>query len=518
MTHPGGLVGGRYRLAERIGAGAMGIVWRARDERLNRLVALKQLVLPPTLSAAERHEAGERIMREGRLAARLHHPNAIAVFDVADHDGAPWLVMEYLASRSLAAVLTDRGPLPPHEVAAIGRQLADALAAAHAAGIVHRDIKPGNVLLGEEHGRPSVTKLTDFGISRAADDVTVTRTGVLSGTPAYLAPEVARGAEPSVSSDVFALGATLYSAVEGRPPFGQGDNALALLHVVARGQVTPPRRAGPLTALLMHLLRAEPGERPTMTQASAALARVAAGGSYAPAGSYPAAPAGHPAAGHPAVGHTRMDLPPVGVAGFGGPGGPGGPGGHGRGGSSSSSDENQRRPALLVAVGVALAVLAGLFALAATTGDDGKKAALTPASSAEQTSAPPATTTTPTTTTPRPVTPAELQQAVAGYYALLPRDPERAWELLGPSSKAIGFDAYEEAWEDIEAVQAVPTEVDAAAMTVTVLVVYREDDRRPRAEMRQLVLVRGEGEQLLIEQDKRVGGAQVPTTTRKRRG
>ena len=249
VTKPAVLVAGRYRLDERVGAGAMGVVWKAVDERLGRTVAVKQMILSPGLDTDAAQVAKQRIMREGRIAARLHHPNAVAVFDVADHDGQPWLVMEYLQSRSLAAVLTERGSLPPAEVATIGRQLADALTAAHAAGIVHRDVKPGNVLLGDG----GTVKLTDFGISHATDDVTVTRTGVLAGTPAYLAPEIARGADPTAASDVFSLGATLYTAVEGAPPFGITDNTLALLHQVAAGAVRPPRQAGPLTATLMRL-------------------------------------------------------------------------------------------------------------------------------------------------------------------------------------------------------------------------------------------------------------------------
>ncbi|MDQ3761030.1 MAG: serine/threonine protein kinase, partial [Actinomycetota bacterium] len=213
----------------------MGVVWQAMDERLERLVAVKQLLLRLDLSPRETDEARARALREARIAARLQHPNAIVVYDVAEHEGEPCLVMEYLPSRSLAAVLSERCCLPVAEVASIGRQIASALAAAHAAQIVHRDVKPGNILITDD----GTAKITDFGVSRAAGDVTVTQTGIMAGTPAYLAPEVARGQVPTPASDVFSLGATLYAALEGRAPFGDSDNPLALLHAVAGGQVEP---------------------------------------------------------------------------------------------------------------------------------------------------------------------------------------------------------------------------------------------------------------------------------------
>ncbi|USX50778.1 protein kinase [Lentzea sp. HUAS12] len=273
MTDDGRLVAGRYRLSQRIGSGAMGVVWTAHDERLHRTVAVKQLLLQPGLAESDTDEAKRRAMREGRIAARLQHPHAVAVYDVAEDDSQPWLIMEYLPSKSLSAVLSERGTLPPRDVASIGMQVASALAAAHNAGIVHRDIKPGNVLLGDD----GTVKITDFGISRATGDVTVTATGMLAGTPAYLAPEVAKGYDPGSPSDVFSLGSTLYAAIEGEPPFGLSENTIALLHKVASGKVNPPRNAGPLTALLMRLLRAEPEDRPTMAEARDALAAVANG-------------------------------------------------------------------------------------------------------------------------------------------------------------------------------------------------------------------------------------------------
>jgi len=273
MTDDDQLIAGRYRLIARIGTGAMGVVWRAHDERLNRTVAVKKLLLPPGLPEDEAAEAVARCLREGRIAARLHHANAISVYDVVDEDGVPCLIMEYLPSRSLAQALGDDGPMDPREVARVGAQAAAALAAAHAAGIVHRDIKPGNILLGDDGS----VKITDFGISRATDDVTVTKTGMIARTPAYLAPEVAIGREPTPASDVFSLGSTLYAAVEGEPPFGLTENTLGLLHAVAAGRINPPRYAGPLTDVLLTMLAAEPEGRPSTTKTRDMLAAVGRG-------------------------------------------------------------------------------------------------------------------------------------------------------------------------------------------------------------------------------------------------
>src|SRR6476661_3411170 len=250
MTTPGGAalrVGNRYRLEEQIGAGAMGVVWRATDELLNRPVAVKELLaVTPSLDPAETEESRQRILREGRIGARLQHAHVISMFDVVVHDDRPWLVMEYLPSDSLATVVRQKGPLLPVQVAAIGRDVADGLAAAHVAGVVHRDVK-------------------------------LTRTGLIAGTPAFLAPEIAQGRTPTAASDVFALGATLYAAVEGAPPFGLDDNAYALLHKVATETPHAPEHAGPLTPVLLRLLAVDPAARPSASQARDLLAAVAAG-------------------------------------------------------------------------------------------------------------------------------------------------------------------------------------------------------------------------------------------------
>ncbi|GAB2979818.1 serine/threonine-protein kinase [Saccharothrix stipae] len=275
-------IAGRYRLTERIGTGGMGVVWRAEDQRLRRIVAVKELLSRSGFD----QESIDRAIREGRIAARLTHPNVIALYDVVEQDGHPWLIMEYLPSRSLATVMAERGTLPPEEVARLGVQLASGLAAAHTAGVMHRDVKPGNVLVTEF----GTVKVTDFGTSRAADEVTVTASGMLVGTPAYLAPEVARGGKGEFPADVFALGATLYAALEGTPPFGVDGNTIALLHRVADGRFPPPRNAGPLAPVLMRLLDSNPETRPTMADAAEMLRTVRFDGTPSPVPAPPPTP------------------------------------------------------------------------------------------------------------------------------------------------------------------------------------------------------------------------------------
>ena len=311
------VIAGRYRLLDLIGSGGMGYVWLAWDERLSRAVAIKQLRSLVDLPGADAEMAHARAMREARITARLHHTNAVPVFDVVDHEGSPCLVMQYLPSRSLHEILAADGTLPARQVAAIGAGVAAALAAAHEAGIVHRDVKPGNILLAND-GTPL---LTDFGISRAYGDATLTSTGMLAGTPAYLAPEVARGGASTPASDVFSLGSTLYAAVEGTPPFGAGENPMALLHRVASQPISPPRRAGSLSRVLLWMLASAPEDRPTMEQAAKSLEAVAAGaGDTRPLevvrrGTEPELPAaGEPVADDADGGHT-VELPPEPVLG-----------------------------------------------------------------------------------------------------------------------------------------------------------------------------------------------------------
>ncbi|WP_424189705.1 serine/threonine-protein kinase [Actinokineospora sp. G85] len=387
MSEERRLIAGRYRLDRRIGSGAMGVVWQGHDERLNRAVAVKLLLLPPGLPEEEADEAVARCMREGRIAARLHHPNAIAVFDVVDDDGVPCLVMEYLPSESLAIALNERGPLEVAEVARIGTQVAAALAAAHAAGIVHRDIKPGNILLGDDG---HTVKITDFGISRATDDVTVTKTGLIAGTPAYLAPEVAIGREPAAASDVYSLGSTLYAAVEGEPPFGLSENTLGLLHAVASGKINKPVQSGALTDVLIALLAPETADRPTAAKARDLLAAVARG-------ERPTVP--------PPVAHdddAATKLVGVGAA----TGKLDSPATRSRPGTIAAAPPpaaKSARPLVFASAAVAAILAAGVWLMIAMQDDD----ANTPTSPSNSNQAPavttsPPTTATSTTTRPRP--------------------------------------------------------------------------------------------------------------------
>ncbi|MGH3914146.1 MAG: serine/threonine-protein kinase [Pseudonocardiaceae bacterium] len=253
----GTVVFDRYELHEQIGAGGTSVVWRATDQLLHQTVALKRVSFA-ALGGEQAQLTRDRALREARLAAQLRsHPNVVAVYDVLVDQSDIWLVMEYLPARSLRDVLNTDGPLDPAAVARIGADLAGALAAAHALGIEHRDVKPGNVLIGMD----GVTKLTDFGISHLTGDTHLTITGI-TGTPAYFAPEVVGTGESSPASDVFSLGATLYAAVEGQPPFGTDDNTFRLLNIVRTGIIRPPTRAGQLEPLLLRLLQLHPATRP----------------------------------------------------------------------------------------------------------------------------------------------------------------------------------------------------------------------------------------------------------------
>ncbi|MEV7339445.1 protein kinase [Streptomyces sp. NPDC093544] len=279
MSDEGRLIAGRYRVLDRIGRGGMATVWRAHDDLLDRQVAVKKLHPQPHLDDDELAALFERARREARSAARISHPNVVVVHDVVDDEGLPSIVMEYVPSTTLADLIKTHGPIPLEEVARIGRGVIAALQAAHRAGVLHRDVKPANVLLAED-GR---VVLTDFGIAHASETSNLTRTGQLVGSVDYMSPERLVGTTPGPEGDLWALGATLLQAIEGRSPFLR-ESVAQTMYAIAMEPAPEARTAGPLTPLIQGLLASKPAERLSAEDAERLL-RIpigAAGSSAAP--------------------------------------------------------------------------------------------------------------------------------------------------------------------------------------------------------------------------------------------
>jgi eukaryotic-like serine/threonine-protein kinase len=492
---PNGLVGDRYRFVRLVGRGGMGAVWEGWDERLRRSVALKVFHAHDQLPPAEAEHLTERAMREARVVARLQHRHAISIYDVVEYEGRPCLVMEFVPSQTLAEILGELKTLHEDEAATVGAQIASALAAAHAAGIVHRDVKPGNILVDDD----GTARISDFGIAHAFGETTLTSAGMLTGTPAYLAPEVARGEESSYASDVFSLGSTLYAALEGRPPFGDQSNPIGLLHRVASGQITPPEHAGALTPLLTEMLASDPRDRPTMAHVADDLYRFQAAERM---------PVAEPAVTAPAGGGGADKLV------LGTPGAPDG--------SRSRRRRTLAAAALLVAVALAIAVVVLLrpgtndpaagpqpsssSTSAASTDDPAaaSTAAAAPTSGAPITeeaspsptaptaSTPSAASPAPSATTPprppsalptpvavsRPPTGQQLAAAISNYYSLVPRNLDQAWPLMTADYQtrhAGGRAAYERFWGGFSAVTATQV-AGSSPSTATALLTYTRLD------------------------------------------
>ncbi|MFD8495367.1 serine/threonine-protein kinase [Amycolatopsis sp. NPDC059657] len=485
MTEEPRQIAGRYRLVELIGGGAMGMVWRGEDTSLDRVIAVKELILPFGHGGEEKAtEAKNRAMREARIAARLQHPHAITVFNVVEHEDRPWLIMEYLPSKSLSAVLAD-GPLPVDEVIRIGIQLTSALQAAHEAGIVHRDVKPGNVLIGED----GTVKVTDFGISRASGDATYTATGEISGTPAFLAPEVARGVDASAASDVFSLGATLYTAIEGAPPFGTADNQIALLYRVSSGEIIPPVKAGKLKPLLLRLLEVKPEDRPEMGDVLTELRMLAAFEGDEPpevvAATVPATQR---------IEEEHMPAP-----------------------ASIPVVEKRRRGALIaVAVGavvVVIAVVAGILFAIRQKDDKAGQPTPTPTPSSQASSpapepppavseTPPPSSETPPSTPSSPSTSAAATgtaaEAVSAYFGLLPGNLEAGYAGLSDRFKTErkqSFERYANFWRGIRSVSATVT--GGSGSNVTARVTYVKTNGETSTQTHTYSMVQAGGKWLI---------------------
>ncbi|MFE1239962.1 serine/threonine-protein kinase [Streptomyces tendae] len=355
------VIAGRYRLLSPLGEGGMGTVWRARDELLRREVAVKEVRAPAGLPQADVGRMYARLEREAWAAARISHPNVVTVYDVATDGGRPWIVMELVRGLSLADLLDAEGPLEPGRAALIGAEVLAALRAAHAAGVLHRDVKPANVLLAND-GR---VVLTDFGIARVEGSEALTMTGEVVGSPEFLAPERALGRTPGPASDLWSLGVLLYAAVEGVSPFRQ-DTPLSTLRAIVDDELPPPHRAGALGPVVEGLLRKDPAGRLPADQAERELRLVGAGGTpsggprtgAAPFGAYaptvvarPGAPGGPGEPGSP--GAPTASTPPMPVPATGGTSSPGAP-------STSRSRDRRARAALAAGLAVLVLALAGL--------------------------------------------------------------------------------------------------------------------------------------------------------------
>ena len=538
LTAPGHLVAGRYRLESQIGGGGMGAVWLARDERLGRLVAVKQVLSPPGVSAEEADQQRQRALREGRIAARLSHPHAISVYDVALEAGQPWLVMEYLPSRSLGEVLAEDGILRAEVVAQIGAQVADALAATHAAGIVHRDVKPANILIGEGGTVEGLVKITDFGISHAAGDVTLTRTGQITGTPAYLSPEVAQGYEMTAASDVFSLGATLYACLEGQPPFGTFDNALGMLHRVAGGEITPPKRSGGLTGPLLRMLAADPAERPSTTEVRDTLAALVAGREgdtttvllartnlrSAAAGRTPTEVAAREpvAAPEPIVTPPPVVPPPVAAP-------PPVAEPPARAGSADPAERRRRHvPALWLLAGLVAVLLTGLIVFLVMQGGQGRPAATGSGTSAATTPATSGTTSpsgsaaasgsggsassSPSSTPAASaggggdsLTAGNIRNFLTSYHQLVISDPHQAYTKTGPTLRASESESnYVAYWNQFSGVTLGNVQASDGQRTATATVTFTYQNGRRLTEQHRFTLIQ-RGGSLILDSDYKAG-------------
>ncbi len=474
------LIAGRYRVQRAVGRGGMGTVWLCRDDVLGREVAVKQIGMLPGESATD----AARALREARSSAALNHRNVVSVFDVVDDErGRAWLVMEYVPSRTLGEIVRDDGPLDPRRVAWIGAQVADGLAAAHTAGTIHRDVKPGNILVGDD----DVAKITDFGIARRHDDDQLTRTGLVTGTPSYFAPELARGEDPAAEADVYALGASLYLAVEGRAPYPEERNPIALLQRIAAEEPAPPQRAGPLAGPISRMMDRDPHARWSMADAAGALRRVAEHEDDGAVAAEPTSVLASPAT--PAAPTGAHDTAPDDTADQ--------TAAHDTAADQTGASEERRRsPAvwLVAAAALLLVVLAGGYLLT----DDGPgpgsgEAARTAASPAETDTGaagarpgseqtgpspepersepepePEQSEPSPERTEPEPTpSPDETDadragdpaEAVGDYFSVVPDDTDAGWSRLAPSMQdEVGRDGYEAWWGSVDAVEVHSTE------------------------------------------------------------
>jgi serine/threonine protein kinase len=462
------LIGDRYEMRRPVGQGGMGTVWLCTDQTLHRDVAIKRMGSLPGETTA----GAARAMREARLTAAMNHRNAVAVYDVVEHDGATWLVMEYFPSRNLGEIIDEDGPLSPSRAGHIGAQVASALAAAHKLGIMHRDVKPGNILVGDGDD----AKLSDFGIARAEVDATLTQTGMMTGTPAYLAPEIATGEGPSPASDVWALGATIYAAVEGEPPFGTSGNPVHLMSRVVHEPVPRPDHAGPLLPVLGEMLVKDPRSRPTMADAASRLENPPERTQVAPPLPPPTVPAASPY--------------------------------HEDGG-----DGRRWTPVVVGLIVVLILAVGGWALLGGNGGQDEPTASdprdrttpsadkpTDPKQSEQQPTDPQSSETKPPPKqTPKPQPTGSPADFVRDYYSLMPDNTDAGWSMLGGALKSQGKGSYEDFWSTIEDVRLGTVTVESPTSVVYDITYIQSDGSS--SERKRITLQRQGDSYLIVDDD-----------------
>ena len=503
---PPQIIAGRYRLEREVGRGGMGSVWLCRDEKLGRDVALKQVGGLP--GESNLHLA--RALREARHSAALNHPNVVAIFDAIEEGDHVWLVMEYVASRTLEEIIRAEGPVPPRRAAALAAQVADGLAAAHAVGTVHRDVKPSNILVRDDDR----ALIADFGIARTVGQEQLTRSGLVTGTPVYFAPELARGGEPTPASDVWALGVTLYAAVQGEPPFPDQANAIALLNTIASQTPPAPARAGELAEPIAHMMDPDPATRWSMARVAAELHQVAdaapvEGAADVPPATPIATPAAPPAAPPDAPPAASPDAEPVAPDPE-----PVTPRTRPTPVVAPAFEEPRRGRALLVGLAaLALAVVGvGGWALAHGSGQEGSQSAAGSSASAAPSSKPSRSPSAPASTPPateaggsdRPSPEASSPATssspdggsdggadgsaagfVVDYYSHLPDDTDTSWDMLSAQAQQrIGKSTFDGFWATIDAVRVEDAEL-VSDEVVQVRLTYSSGGRTEQ-ESRQL--------------------------------
>ena len=457
-----GVIAGRYSLDSVVGRGGMGVVWRGEDQVLGRDVAVKRIGMVPGGVTPDQ----ARAEREARLAASLDNSHVVTVFDLVDEGEEQWLVMEYVDGATLTELVQRHGPLDPDDAARLLAQAADALAAAHRAGIVHRDVKPSNVLVTPT----GQVKITDFGIARGSTDATLTQTGLMSGSPAYLAPEVASGKSASPASDVWSLGATLFHAVTGAPPYDATGNLVATLYRIVHEDPPRPRDPGWLAPAFEATMTQDPAARWTMAEVRDFLTT-----RKLPVSAEDATRV-EPAPRDPAPPTVIQDAP------------------------RRERPTGRRAPWAWLAVAAVLAVaLLGWFALSrsddpGTTAQQhpSKTASPEKASTSPKESHSPSASPSPSKAVP---TAAAMRSFVVDYLATVTRDPAQAWPRLTPQFQEAsgGFDAYNGFWSTIASAHPRDIVADPAGHSVSYTVDYRKSDGSRSTSHVTLRLTGGDG-------------------------